>query len=592
MEKHFSTVKYFIHNLKRTVKNENKLLSKKYNPSIREAFSDYIETFNDYQISSEKEKLKYSLDNYIEALSFYVNESIFLQKENELKNDFEFLKNILIKNNTNYKKIEITCSSILKKMQRINIYKIGIDILKEAKVFNEADKITTFFINEFIYDGYSLKFIDEWLNKNILVYSKEFTTHNMDDYLEKIITLKQDKKKFTIYLSLYNKDNLIGEKKIIGSNLELEKKERNLLRENKELTDESLGFLQEAADHNIYKVDILALDYYKGLEILKNSISEYFQLIEYIELNPLNKNISGKFILVKFDDCEEKLDFEKKDEFLLFSGIESREKEDIKDFIKFRDEMLDRGIISENISNIQRALNILRDTKEKSEENRLLNYWSVIEYILTFHEGASIIGKVKDILPKLICLYYIKDKLNNFWFLILQYEKRKNDFPIISKFLNSCAKDDNKLQYDLVKLLNFINNNKQMISELSFNDNLSREFARIGLFISNHENRKEQIEFIHKEVKFDLIRIYRTRNVLIHSGYQTKTHINFKALRLFQYNNQLLGVIIHYKKLNPNITIEEILSSIIQTYEHYIKIIENKTPNSLTEICKPQYLFL
>lgn len=269
--------------------------------------------------------------------------------------------------------------------------------------------------------------------------------------------------------------------------------------------------------------------------------------------------------------------------------MESREKEDVEDFIKFRDKMYSSDITFENISTIQRALNILKDSKEKSEENRLLNYWSTIEYILTFHEGASIISKIKEIIPKLICLYYIKDKFNNLWNLI-----SKN--PKVKEVFNKCTREDNPSRYDLEKLIKFIIENKtKLMEELKNNDVLIREMARIGEWLITPETRRKEISLLHEEVKYDLIRIYRTRNILVHSGYQTKTHISFKALRLNQYNNQLLGVIIHYKKSYPNITIEEILNSILHTYEEYVKLINDKIDikdERIFEVCKPSYLFL
>lgn len=577
----YTAKRYFIYNFIRVVKNENKILSKKYQPSIREVFSDYLEGFNDYQRSIDKEKIKKSLNDYIEALNFYIKESI-LKDSNEFKYDLKKLESILNNDKNNYKKIEISCSSLLKKLQKANIYKLGIDILKSTANFKQVDQIIFFLINEFIYDGYSLTYLYKWWNTNILNYSKIISENNINSYIDKIESLKNEKKKIIYYLTLFNKGNFIGDEKNIGFNLKLKK-----IVDFNELSKEDLAHLKKGSEQDIYKIEVLALDYYKGLEIIKNSLDEYLQLIEYVE----NKKIVGQCLLAKFDeeDKKERLNFEKFDGKILFEKMESREKEDVEDFIEFRDKMYNNGVIFENITNIQRALNILKDSKEKSEENRLLNYWSTIEYILTFHEGTSIIGKIKEIIPKLICLYYIKDKFNNLWSLISKTSS-------IKELFNECTKDDNASRYDLEKLIKFIlNNEKKIKKKLANNDILIREIARIGNWLNNSEARKKEIDLLHEEIKYDLIRIYRTRNILVHSGYQTRTHINFKALRLYQYNNQLLGVIIHYKKSNANITIEEILNSITHTYEEYQKLISEKINIEdirLLEVCKPSYLFL
>ena len=41
------------------------------------------------------------------------------------------------------------------------------------------------------------------------------------------------------------------------------------------------------------------------------------------------------------------------------------------------------------------AINIIKGQKEQTKENRLINLWSVLEYMLTFHNGDNIISKVK-----------------------------------------------------------------------------------------------------------------------------------------------------------------------------------------------------
>lgn len=91
----------------------------------------------------------------------------------------------------------------------------------------------------------------------------------------------------------------------------------------------------------------------------------------------------------------------------------------------------------------------------------------------------------------------------------------------------------------------------------------------------------------------DLIRIYRDRNILIHSGRRGIRNINYKILRLYQYNNNTLSIIIYYKNKNPMLTIEEILNSIEYTYNKYIKEIDSKLENGqLLGICRPKYLFI
>ena len=123
------------------------------------------------------------------------------------------------------------------------------------------------------------------------------------------------------------------------------------------------------------------------------------------------------------------------------------------------------------------------------------------------------------------------------------------------------------------------------------------------------------IEKTHQMIEDDISRIYRTRNIVVHSGNQTHTNILLKNIRLTRYLSNLLGVILHYKMKNNEITIQEILYSIPATYENYLEELKefkkskntkgkdsqsedsqsedsNEDESVVEEIFKPSYLFL
>ncbi|WP_251861430.1 hypothetical protein [Clostridium sp. Marseille-Q2269] len=302
--------------------------------------------------------------------------------------------------------------------------------------------------------------------------------------------------------------------------------------------------------------------------------------------------LNDKIVVKVSDGVYEKLRKEMYDENILFHESERREKGDIKDFILYRDKVYIKKIGVDEIPNIQRAINIIKGQKKQSKENRLINLWSVLEYMLTFHKGDSIIAKAKDIVPKVCCLYVLKDKINLFWNSLNQY--KSSSYKIVGEIIKNCRIDEDEYRYDLEKFINFVSiRGKDIIEEFAFNDVLKRSIAEIGSLLSDGKIRSGLIKKLSIEVEMDLIRIYRYRNILIHSGNRDIKNINYKTLRLYQYNNNILGLIIHYKKNNPSLTIEEILNSIEYTYEKYINSIGKKVEkDELVNICKPKYLFI
>lgn len=592
MDKKFSSQRYFLYNISRVIHNKNKILSKKYRPSISEVLNDYVEIFNDFKENAYNSKLEKSLSEYLSVLKFNI-QNFPLNKNKLFKADFETLIMLIDdKENADFnrRKAFIVCCSLLKKIKNINIYQIIIEEAKKENTFSTVDDLSFLLVSELILEGYSLEFLKKWIITNI--HLKTLTEENIENEINKLNGLKKEKKEHIYFINLYKYEHKFENNNIFfeGQLENFIKIEKTVLSEIKSVDEYS--FLQNSNDYELYTIKIKVMDMFKGIEIIKSTLIEYFELIKFV--NNIEKTIYLDKILVK--DSEEnyqKLNMnEDYDRKILFLESESREKQDIKDFIEYRNNaFLDKNYYSDLVS-LQRALNIIRVQHDQTRENRLINLWSVIEYILTYNEGNSIIGKVKDIIPKLICLYFIKEKVNGLWHEVYLIYSKNNTFDIINEIYDNCKKDNIANEYDLKKFLNYIEKNgKTLIKKLETFDIIKREMAFIGEFITKQETRAKEIKNLYSEIENDIIRIYRTRNIIVHSGYNTNTNIDLKSLRLYKYSNHLLGVLIYFKNKNNELTIQEILNSIKFTFENYEKIIKEDKPD-LYILCKPPYLFL
>lgn len=280
---------------------------------------------------------------------------------------------------------------------------------------------------------------------------------------------------------------------------------------------------------------------------------------------------------------------------IILPDIDNREKNDLDDFLEYRKEAYQKKIAIGEIFTIERSLNILKNGNYENDANTLINLWNVLEYILSYYSGDSIISKARYIIPKLMCLYYLKDKLNIFWNTLLVsrgYEKPVEDFIQNSK--HEAYPD----KYDISKLLSNIEKTGGNLSGY-FGTNkyiLDRKYQELGAMIAGKTKLHEELKELHEKIEYDIVRIYRTRNILVHSGSVTKTNILLKNARLMQYISNLMGVILHYKMKNSNHSISEILYSVPETYNSYLKDCQaykgNNGNKSVVEIFKPTYLFL
>ena len=584
----FNAKKYFIYGFKEYITNKNKIMARKYVPSIREVLVDYIQMYEDRIKDTKDVKLQRAEKELIEETKYYIQGSIFYEHKIYIKELNLLMAQLHIDDEkqeviaTNHKAY-IMCKSLIKKINYENFYVQIINVLKTTSSYEIVDRIIESIVSELLYDGYSLKHLDTWYNK--CLRTRDISEENIDEKLHQFTELKAHIQDIEYFITIkgYCRNEIT-----LDYNLVL----RQVQDINEVIPETYRGQLQMSSDTTVYSLEVRAMDVDKGIEYLLDAFEAYFHMINYVIDN--NKVEIGEKILayVKKDEEYHKIRKNVQDEVTIFSTSESRERQDVEDFIRYRDSLYSEQQIYDEVANIQRALNIVKGQKEQSKENKIINLWSVLEYVLTFHEGKNIISKVKDIIPKIICLYEIKESINSFWLQLYRYKDSNN--LAITEFIEACKKNEEGSRYDLHKFIEYVNTQGSSLSgKLAFNDLLARGICEIGSILFDEKYRQKYVEKIYNNTLNDLTKIYRDRNVLIHSGRSNISNINLKVLRLYRYNNSLLGVIIYYKSKNPTLTIQEILSSIEHTYKNYIELIGTTiAPQKLIEVCRPTYLFL
>ncbi|EOU2102044.1 hypothetical protein C0L85_12915 [Clostridium perfringens] len=595
-KKIFDSKKYFLYAFKRHIGNENKILYKKFLPSIREVLLDYIDIYEDVNKNIENKKLQNAKNDIIKSSIFFIEKSIFYTQgvyKEELDLLIDDMKNIQSNSLDSVGEIRTynKCKAIIKKISNNNLYTNLSDIAKQLKSFSEVDRNIECMISEMLYDGYSLKYIGNWYTANIGKDLMNLDNDSIDVLIDKFKEFHIDEKEYKYYITI--KSNKILEDKIyLDYNIAMKKEEYESIALINEVDGkDAKSYLSQGQINFLYSTVIKSRDYYKGLELLIDSLNSYIQMINYLDEE--NEITINDKIVVKIDDGKyEKLRKVIYDDVILFNKSEIKELEDIKDFMKYREKLYSMKVGYDQVANIQRAINIIKGQQYQTKENRLINLWSVLEYMLTFHNGNNIISKVKDIVPKVYCLYLIKDKINIFWNILYKY--KSSSYESVDNMINFCKSDVDEYRYDLNKFIKYLNSKgEKIVNDFEFNDLLKRSILEIGSLFFDKKLRLSYLKDKYEEIEMDLVRIYRDRNILIHSGRRGIRNINYKTLRLYQYNNNILSVIIYYKNKTPMLTIEEILNSIEYTYNKYLKECEKKLSNDeLVNICRPKYLFI
>jgi len=150
-------------------------------------------------------------------------------------------------------------------------------------------------------------------------------------------------------------------------------------------------------------------------------------------------------------------------------------------------------------------------------ENQLVNLWTAIETLVPSHVGGNKIGSIINFILPFIVVNYIGRIIERFvadLFLWNKHTTRK----ILTKVPNAHGVSI----YEKTLNLLAINNNQDLRNELyaalkDFHLLRFRAFA-LSETLSNTESIKALLETHKKKVAWQVRRIYRTRNLIVHSG--------------------------------------------------------------------------
>ncbi|WP_217078232.1 hypothetical protein [Clostridium baratii] len=578
-----NTYKYFIFSIKEYFDNQYLKLENRKFESLRNLLSDYIELDRQTKLNiNDNDKLKRSKEALLQNILFYLENSA-LKKYEKFSRDIKNLINIIKKNfdgedkeaesktqkkyNNREEIIIHTITPLYKKINNNDIIEIWIDILiNHIEIYNDVDKLIDCYVSELLFEGYSLEYLNEWW-KEICDFNIIKNTDN-EEGVKGII----DKFK------LLSK-NCNGKYKIILS-LDLPKKLKEELKENKFLRINEIEY--KFVDKDIYKkdevdnkffesnleyleVEMKACDRYRALDLSIYNIENYIDIYRVID-NSIKTRAIKQCLFINENKNNEVVSIHNKAKYA--KEFTTREKEDIKDFIDLRDDFRRNREDSRVITEIESVINIVHKMSEFTIENKVLNAWSSLEKIVSSYSSPSIIEKVNTIIPKVICMYIIKQKMNHLWDRLLPIIDKLND-----ENLKACSRKSNSKKYNKERFATYLLRDDTALNlykKTSSNIVINRNVAEINNLLKNPKALEEHIKFVEQSIRHNINSLYRLRNNIVHNGGKVDIKIEYKIMTLQHYLNCIIGTLIHHIRMNPDLIIEELLHSIVITYNSYI----------------------
>jgi hypothetical protein len=175
-------------------------------------------------------------------------------------------------------------------------------------------------------------------------------------------------------------------------------------------------------------------------------------------------------------------------------------------------------------------------------ENQLLNIWIALETLVPSHAGGSKIGKITDAMLPFLLTNYISRLIERFAADLLRW----NSYAT-RKILKKVPNTKGMRIYEKALHLLSIKSNDEILKELyealgDFHLLRFRGF-QLATILQSREKIKEAIELHQKKVLWQVRRIYRTRNLIVHSG-RTPKYIHSLIENGHDYLDQLVFEII------------------------------------------------
>ncbi len=597
-DKLLTAQKYFLFKLTDILNNSYHTFEEKRAESLRLVLKVCLDTYGEiHGTAVGTDKLVKSYNALLSNLSFQLKRHPFM-KLDVYRRDFERLCDLiqkLDKESQPLYEIFLAMESLLKKLNKEKLVIKYIECLKMELSFGEIDILISTLISDWLYMGYSQKYLNEWyteIRKKEDFYS-EIQDGNTAAIIERLAELNREQKEYEIIIPYRVNDKTQQEdaEQLLGKNFKIHHKgDKPVLSDYHEWNEETYACIM-----------IPAADRYKAIEIAKN---------EFVTNKELFTMWKGERVSIKenlrygcvFEGRLYVEDVRSNDNTRLISYFDKNRVEQLNSFIELKGKMK-----NDDIDTLERILHTLHIAKTYNIQNRYLNFWSALEYALHPFPRNSIIEKARVIVPESFVLFYIKNKINIFWERLAHNMKKsgaETEHPQCWEFMQEC-KDDK--DYNTVKVIEYLQNEtkyKDLLNDINFHVVLSRELMELIMLVTNPKKLKDAIDNYHDEILHDLDFVYRLRNQLIHSAKGKDDCLEHISLRLHRYVNSIIATILYYKKKNADVSIEEILNSLHNTYNAYMEKLElwqggkkGQNPHELSvedgySMVRPQYLFL
>lgn len=586
--------KYFIFKIQDLVNNSFHTLEEKRIESIYQYLEVCINTYDDLRMSLDQSKLRRAYEGLLEGLDYQLQNHPFNQLE-LFKDDFSHLHQLICMGEESKENeihnIHRSLVALKKKLEAGKLITCYVHCLLQENSFKGMDNLMEALVSDLLHMGFSMAYISDYFKQQQQLFVEN---GNSELIIKNLHELDKGLSKYKVYI----KFKIASESQ---KSLAIE-----LISKQFEIKDASQLTI---TDKWLQKDDLVASKIYQALDAIKAidmARKDFQSTKELFDMWQGTRNCIKDDSTYAWKDTNgfHKIGLNRIDNTKMLNYIDNNYKRQMERFLKLSDHLE-----NENVRTLERVLYMLNAAKTYTVQNRFLNFWSSLEYILYTFPRFTIIEKARVIVPEVFGLFYLKNKINIFWSRLnycMDKKGYKDQYPNLAHFCEDCMEERD---YSTRKIISYLQNKEQyekILTELSFHIVLERECSELIMLLTEPQKTYKAIQEYYNGIKHDLNYIYRLRNQLIHSAAAVDDSLEYVSFRLYRYVNSVLSTILYYEEKNSLYNIIDILSSIDATYLEYSsrwlkerkkKKRMNDEADEFTEeegyqMVRPKYLFL
>lgn len=236
------------------------------------------------------------------------------------------------------------------------------------------------------------------------------------------------------------------------------------------------------------------------------------------------------------------------------------------------------GLLKESFKRFNRGVELHAHSLETNEpSSQILNLWICLETLLITGKGTHI-SSVENAVKTVVSNYFLKEQLTNLHDLLTKWDKEKYT-AVKNKLPTAWSEDDDSTILALVGLKEFQDLAMELLGEMDSTPLLRYKFMKL---VRNYQDINKIIELNElrdKRTTYDIRRVYRIRNKIVHQGELSKKANSIVEIAHF-YLDTVMNAIIYSSLVHDDInSIENFLfeQNLFQTEHKSILTQVNKT---------------